>query len=206
MARTKGAKGKKTLAKEAGMTLEEYEAALKAGIRPEHFSGPLEGQEELKLPEEELKLPEKESLEIEPDPEELNTAIKEAVKTIDKINKIFLQNKSFSDPTSDTQEEEKLNGEKNTKENIFVNSKSIKKKSVMLCERCHKEILDSPKKINLTYLTGQAPWRRQLNKDILNLCHECSNKLSLLVEEFLWDEGKGVGLKYGAEKLEREEN
>ena len=48
MSRTKGAKGIKTLAKEAGMTVEQYKLALEKGLNPKIFSPPLEGQIEFK--------------------------------------------------------------------------------------------------------------------------------------------------------------
>ena len=64
------------------------------------------------------------------------------------------------------------------------------------CNRCHKKIISGEKNINLTYLTGMAPWHRMVSLDRVCLCGECSKELNELIDNWLVDNGKGVKVKY----------
>lgn len=64
------------------------------------------------------------------------------------------------------------------------------------CNRCHKKILSGEKNINLTYLTGMAPWHREVGLDRVTLCSDCGKELSAMIDKWLINDGKGVKTKY----------
>lgn len=64
------------------------------------------------------------------------------------------------------------------------------------CSRCHKKIVSGERNINLTYLTGMAPWHRSVSLDRVCLCHECSKELNDLIDNWLINNGKGVKEKF----------
>lgn len=64
------------------------------------------------------------------------------------------------------------------------------------CSRCHKKIVSGEKNINLTYLTGMAPWHRRVSLDRVCLCSDCSKELNEMIDSWLINDGKGVKAKY----------
>lgn len=64
------------------------------------------------------------------------------------------------------------------------------------CDRCHKKIISGEKNINLTYLTGMAPWHRRVSLDRVCLCSDCSKELNEMIDSWLINDGKGVKAKY----------
>ena len=64
------------------------------------------------------------------------------------------------------------------------------------CDRCHKKIISGEKNVNLTYLTGMAPWHRKSSIDRVCLCGDCGKVLNEMIDNWLIDEGRGVREKY----------
>lgn len=64
------------------------------------------------------------------------------------------------------------------------------------CNRCHKKIVSGERNINLTYLTGMAPWHRNVSLERVCLCHECGKELNDLIDNWLINDGKGVKEKF----------
>lgn len=61
-----------------------------------------------------------------------------------------------------------------------------------LCECCKSPMYSSPRRINLTYLLGVAPYHFKTKNSMLALCPKCVGELSRVVDEWL--------IKHGAEK------
>lgn len=191
MARTKGAKGKKTLAKEMGMTVEQYERYLK---------GKEIGLPELNLKKEKEKLIKKEILNPSEPRLDETTSPKNKTKSELKSKEISEENfnklKNIIDEVKDKILEEPL--DKSSEE--ITPKKSKKDKLIIICERCHKPIIGPiPFKINLNYLTTLPDYHRQTESDKgrILLCNECKKKLNTLIDKFLYDDGNGIPLKYG---------
>ena len=68
--------------------------------------------------------------------------------------------------------------------------------ALSVCDRCHKKIISGERNINLTYLTGMAPWHRMVSLEKVCLCGDCAKELNMLVDNWLINEGKGVKKKY----------
>lgn len=64
------------------------------------------------------------------------------------------------------------------------------------CNRCHKKIISGERNINLTYLTGMAPWHRTVSLDKICLCSDCAKELNKIIDDWLINDGKGVKEKY----------
>lgn len=179
MPRTKGAKGKKTLAKEMGMTVEQYDRYLK---------------------EKEIGLPESIISENAAPESNLKNKKEELIKK-ENLNPF----KPESDEIILSQEEEEnknLIKEKidELKNKLTESKKSKKDKPIITCERCHKPITGFiPFKINLNYITTLPDYHRQTESDKgrVLLCDECLKKFNILIDKFLYDEGNGIPLKYG---------
>lgn len=199
MARTKGAKGKKTLAKEMGMTLEQYERYLREGIL-----NPLKNKEDKnKLIKKEFKEPSKEDLNV------ITPPILEEAEKKEKENKLILnsnskkmENLKFLDKTSKNLEPL----EPPESQSILPTTPPVRKrkeKEILTCARCHKSIVGYEFKINLNYLTTYPDYHRQTESDKgkVLLCTDCKKELNRLIDKWLWNDGKGVPLKFGATKF-----
>ena len=68
--------------------------------------------------------------------------------------------------------------------------------ALSVCDRCHKKIISGERDINLTYLTGMAPWHRMVSLEKVCLCGDCAKELNMLIDNWLIDGGKGVKEKY----------
>lgn len=214
MARTKGSKGKKTLAKEMGMTLEEYNEWVKNNIN-------LNKKERLEKREESKKKNSDSKNAPKVEKSEETKGVKANYLGNDEILKISDLHTEYSDTdeklehdiqeTIDIQAKEDEKKDKNifsyygTKEespNITIpekkEKKSIKKsKDIVECSRCHQMILGvAPQRINLTYITTMASYHREVSEDRPLLCHECIKKLNKLIDNFLLDDESGIPRKF----------
>lgn len=63
-----------------------------------------------------------------------------------------------------------------------------KQKEYPKCDRCGKEIYCEPWKIDTNMLTGKAEYWRNIPRR-LNICSECAEELSDLVEKFFLEKG-----------------
>lgn len=204
MARTKGAKGKKTLAKEMGMTLEQYERYLREGT----LNLSKDKEDKNKLIEKKFKEPSKEDLNV------ITPPILEEAEKKEKENKLILnsnskkmENLKLPDLTKIPTLLESL--EPPESQSILPTIPPVRKrkeKEVLTCARCHKSITGYEFRINLNYLTTYPDYHRQTESDKgrVLLCTECKKELNKLIDKWLWDEGKGVPLKYGATKFSEE--
>ena len=204
MARTKGAKGKKTLAKEMGMTLEQYERYLREGT----LNLSKDKEDKNKLIKKKFKEPSKEDLNV------ITPPILEEAEKKEKENKLILnsnskkvENLKLPDLTKIPTLLESL--EPPESQSILPTTPPVRKrkeKEVPTCTRCHKSITGYEFRINLNYLTTYPDYHRQTESDKgrVLLCTECKKKLNKLIDKWLWDEGKGVPLKYGATKFSKE--
>lgn len=67
------------------------------------------------------------------------------------------------------------------------------------CNHCHKKIVSGERNINLTYLTGMAPWHRNVGLDRVCLCGNCAKELNEVIDSWLINDGKGVPVKCGVQ-------
>lgn len=76
------------------------------------------------------------------------------------------------------------------------------------CERCHCIIKYQPYTADTNAVTGKSDVHRNVPR-IVKLCSECANKLSKVVDDFLYDNGNGVKPKpyssYAMQDLKRKE-
>lgn len=219
MARTKGAKGKKTLAKEIGMTLEQYEKYLQNGT----LNPSKDKEDKNKLTKKEFKKPSKEEPNVitspiskEAEKKEkkdklifnLNSKKTEGLKFPDKtLKKLELPEINFSELPDLTKIPTLL--EPLESQSILPTTPPVRKrkeKEVLTCARCHKSITGYEFRINLNYLTTYPDYHRQTESDKgrVLLCTECKKELNKLIDKWLWNKGKGVPLKYGATKFSEE--
>lgn len=219
MARTKGAKGKKTLAKEMGMTLEQYEKYLQ---NKKSFSNNLNTLIDSHLNKKEknklIKKDFKESLEKElntitlPDSKEIEKKKKEdeLILNLKGPENLELPEINFSELPDLTKIPTLLESLEPPKSQSILPTippvRKRKEKEVLTCARCHKSITGYEFRINLNYLTTYPDYHRQTESDKgrVLLCTECKKELNKLIDKWLWDEGKGVPLKYGATKFSEE--
>lgn len=210
MARTKGAKGKKTLAKEMGMTLEQYEKYLQnkksfGNNLNTLIDSHLNKKEKNKLIKKDFKEPSKEDLNV------ITPPILEEAEKKEKENKLILnsnskkmENLKLPDLTKIPTLLEPL--ELPESQSILPTTPLVRKKKekeVLTCARCHKSTVGYEFKINLNYLTTYPDYHRQTESDKgkVLLCTECKKELNRLIDKWLWNEGKGVPLKFGATKF-----
>lgn len=111
-----------------------------------------------------------------------------AIETIETIEIIK------SDSINKTKEDKEVKEDKLPKGYEFLTQAQYDK--LFECDRCHKKIISGEKNINLTYLTGMAPWHRRVSLDRVCLCGDCSKELNEMIDDWLINEGKGVKEKY----------
>ena len=92
--------------------------------------------------------------------------------------------------------EEKENGKENKLPKGYEFLTQAQYDKLPQCNRCHKKIISGEKNINLTYLTGMAPWHRNVSLDRVCLCNDCSRELNEMIDNWLINDGKGVKEKY----------
>lgn len=85
---------------------------------------------------------------------------------------------------------------KETQQEAPDKSKKEKEDKFPKCDRCHKKIVSSERRINLTYLTGMATWHREVSLDKVSLCFDCCKELNKIIDDWLIDKGKGVKQKF----------
>lgn len=213
MARTKGAKGKKTLAKEMGMTLEQYKKYLQNKETFDNnlntlIDSHLNKKEKNKLIKKDFKEPlEKgQNVTISPDSKEIEKKKKEdeLILNLNKSENLKLPVLSKIPDLPDLKKPEPLESQSIPPTTPPVRKR--KEKEVLTCARCHKSITGYEFRINLNYLTTYPDYHRQTESDKgrVLLCTECKKELNKLIDKWLWNEGKGVPLKYGATKFSEE--
>ena len=161
MGRPKGSKNKATLAKELGMSLEEYNQKYK------------DNTSSLKSTD--------------------NT------KTISKgaEHPNITSNTRFLLPTTSPIEENNITG---SKEPVLIPKSKTPSKGHIYCNRCHKEILkDSVKIIDFSKLLGIGEYHFKTENKV-NLCYDCLLGLGKVIDEYLYNEGKGNKLKIEVEE------
>ena len=103
-------------------------------------------------------------------------------------------------PTTDTTEPVKIESAKEVKKDKlpkgyeFLTQAQYDK--LPECSRCHKKIVSGEKNINLTYLTGMAPWHRSVSLDRVCLCGDCCKELNEMIDKWLFNNGSGVKKKF----------
>lgn len=198
MGRPKGSKNKATLAKELGMSLEEYNSSLKST----------------------------EYNKLHPTGSEYN----KVHSTTDKENKVESINKGAEHPniTSNTRfllpkEDEEEGAESTSHLNKDILNKTIKaleevkyiqdtkeakelskikspSKGHIYCDRCHKEVLkDNTKTLDFSKLLGIGEYHFKTENKV-NLCYDCLLGLGKVIDEYLYNEGKGNKLKIEVEE------
>ena len=109
-----------------------------------------------------------------------------------------VENKNISPATNDSSPSNKDSSDNNTivpNEFNFLSPAQYNK--LLSCDRCHVKILSGEKIVNLTYLTGVAPWHRQSSIDRVCLCSSCAKELNSIIDKWLLNDNKGVKPKCG---------
>lgn len=105
-----------------------------------------------------------------------------------------------STETSESVNEPVNKSAKETKESKLLEGyeflTQVKYDALSVCDRCHKKIISGERDINLTYLTGMAPWHRMVSLDKVCLCGDCAKELNGMIDKWLINDGKGVKEKY----------
>ena len=187
MGRPKGSKNKATLAKELGMSLEEYNqkyrdntSSLKSTDNTKTIS---KGAEHPNItPNTKFLIP-KENEE-------------EGAESTTHINKDIL-NKTIKA----LEEVKYIQDTKEAKELSKIKSPS---KGHVYCDRCHKEVLkDNTKTLDFSKLLGIGEYHFVVNHKV-SLCHECMIELANTIDYFLYNTGLGVDFKIPVEDKEVE--
>ena len=66
-----------------------------------------------------------------------------------------------------------------------VDIKKSKIKVVGICDLCGKEVYVSLHQLNLNWLTGKAPWYRNVNTERLKVCGDCALEFNNMVDKYL---------------------
>ena len=187
MGRPKGSKNKATLAKELGMSLEEYNqkykdntSSLKSTDNTKTIS---KGAEHPNITSNTKFLIPKEDEE-------------EGAESTSHINKDIL-NKTIKA----LEEVKYIQDTKEAKELSKIKSPS---KGHVYCDRCHKEVLkDNTKTLDFSKLLGIGEYHFVVNHKV-SLCHECMIELANTIDYFLYNTGLGVDFKIPVEDKEVE--
>ena len=196
MGRPKGSKNKATLAKELGMSLEEYNSSLKSTEYNKTHSS--QSQEENKVESinkgaEHPNITSNTKFLIPKDEEEGAESTQESTH----INKDIL-NKTIKA----LEEVKYIQDTKEAKELSKIKSPS---KGHIYCDRCHKEVLkDNTKTLDFSKLLGIGEYHFVVNHKV-SLCHECMIELANTIDYFLYNTGLGVDFKIPVEDKEIEE-
>ena len=59
------------------------------------------------------------------------------------------------------------------------------------CSRCDAVIVCTPSRIDTNNLSGTSDWHRNCPRYVI-LCNHCSNELSEIIDNWLWNNGQGV--------------
>ena len=162
MGRPKGSKNKATLAKELGMSLEEYNKLHSTDSEYNNLK---------------------------------STKVESINKGAEHPN--ITSNTRFLLPTTSPIEENNITG---SKEPVLIPKSKTPSKGHIYCNRCHKEILkDSVKIIDFSKLLGIGEYHFKTENKV-NLCYDCLLGLGKVIDEYLYNEGKGNKLKIEVEE------
>lgn len=173
MSRPKGSKNKSTIAKELGLTIEEYNklhSTDKSNTTKEEPKSISKGAEH---------------------------------PNITSNTRFLLPNISPIDNTQNSGSKEPVLPS-DSKESVITPKSKTPSKGHTYCNRCHKEILkDSVKIIDFSKLLGIGEYHFKTENKV-NLCYECLLGLGKVIDEYLYNEGKGNKLKIEVEGNEEE--
>lgn len=170
MGRPKGSKNKATLAKELGMSLEEYNQKYKDN------TSSLKSTDNTK------------------------TISKGAEHPVITSNTKFLIPKDEEEGAESTINSFPILTEDNCKEVLHkllkvASGERIAKKGYVFCDKCGKEVLkDSTSYLDLSRMLGIGDYHFKILTK-LRLCHDCLLALAKSMEENLYEDGLGVILK-----------
>ena len=168
MGRPKGSKNKATLAKELGMSLEEYNKLHSTGSEYDRVHSTSTDKED---------------------------KVESTNKGAEHPN--ITSNTRFLLPTTSPIEENNITG---SKEPVLIPKSKTPSKGHIYCNRCHKEILkDSVKIIDFSKLLGIGEYHFKTENKV-NLCYDCLLGLGKVIDEYLYNEGKGNKLKIEVEE------
>ena len=190
MGRPKGSKNKATLAKELGMSLEEYNSSLKS---TEYNKLHPTGSEYNKVHS---------TTDKENKVESINKGAEHPNIT---SNTKFLIPKDEEEGAESTINSSPILTEDNCKEVLHkllkvASGERIAKKGYVFCDKCGKEVLkDSTSYLDLSRMLGIGDYHFKILTK-LRLCHDCLLALAKSMEENLYEDGLGVVYKeYGDE-------
>ena len=121
-----------------------------------------------------------------------STLEKEKLENLKELEEKEIKLKPLESSTIDSNEDNQIILEKNKEENKPTN---ISKKDTNTCERCHGPILGGFITVNLTQLTGMAPYHLCNKNEKVKLCIPCAKKLLSLINSFLYNNGNGIEIK-----------
>ena len=186
MGRPKGSKNKATLAKELGMSLEEYNQKYKDNTSSLKST---DNTKTISKGAEHPNITSNTKFLIPKDEEE-------GAESTTHINKDIL-NKTIKA----LEEVKYIQDTKEAKELSKIKSPS---KGHVYCDRCHKEVLkDNTKTLDFSKLLGIGEYHFVVNHKV-SLCHECMIELANTIDYFLYNTGLGVDFKIPVEDKEVE--
>ena len=198
MGRPKGSKNKATLAKELGMSLEEYNKLHPTGSEYNNLKSTSTDKEHkvesINKGAEHPNITSNTRFLLPKEDEE------EGAESTSHINKDIL-NKTIKA----LEEVKYIQDTKEAKELSKIKSPS---KGHVYCDRCHKEVLkDNTKTLDFSKLLGIGEYHFVVNHKV-SLCHECMIELANTIDYFLYNTGLGVDFKIPVEdkEVEREKN
>ena len=191
MSRPKGSKNKSTIAKELGLTIEEYNRLHPTGSEYNRLHSTdkdntvkiSKGAEHPNITSStKFLIPKKDKEEGAESTTHLNKDIlNKTIKALEEVKYI-----------QDTKEAKELSK---------IKSPS---KGHVYCDRCHKEVLkDNTKTLDFSKLLGIGEYHFVVNHKV-SLCHECMIELANTIDYFLYNTGLGVDFKIPVEDKEVE--
>lgn len=190
MGRPKGSKNKATLAKELGMSLEEYNQKYKDNTSSLKST---DNTKTISKGAEHPNITSNTKFLIPKNDEEEGA---ESTQESTYINKDIL-NKTIKA----LEEVKYIQDTKEAKELSKIKSPS---KGHIYCDRCHKEVLkDNTKTLDFSKLLGIGEYHFVVNHKV-SLCHECMIELANTIDYFLYNTGLGVDFKIPVEDKEVE--
>ena len=98
-----------------------------------------------------------------------------------------------------------VTNDSNENVNIQASEKSSKlikksKENIVLCDKCHKEVVSTPIVINLSYLTGQATWHRDCKLEKIHCCTQCARELNEIIDKWILKDNSQY-LKYQSKEI-----
>ena len=196
MSRPKGSKNKATLAKELGMSLEEYQKKYNTSTDKDNTSS-LKSTDNTTKVSKGVEHPNITSNTRFLVPKEGNNSLKSVKDKEEGAESTTHLNKDILNKTIKALEEVKyIQDTKEAKELSKIKSPS---KGHIYCDRCHKEVLkDNTKTLDFSKLLGIGEYHFVVNHKV-SLCHGCMIELANTIDYFLYNTGLGVDFKIPVE-------